>query len=225
MVCCKQPFSLSNVLSLFLINKRHRLLSSLQHLVGSVLAKREEIAETKEPLLLLVLVMQCITLNRYFCSSQLDQIVKKMLHYIQHYLPFTRCAASAVTSRLTSTWCSTHIRAAALRKKGLKRGNDSMLCSGPFHIDGDSKKSFVQWCLETSDQATQDLRLQLLMVVIQGQVRRNISTDCDHLLPLCQICCYSKWLQDAHWLLQQISLPCCEWQLFVSSLFYNETEL
>ena len=42
-----------------------------------------------------------------------------------------------------------------------------ILCPGHFHLDEDSKTSFVQGCLETSDQAAQetDLRLQLLKVV------------------------------------------------------------
>ena len=74
------------------------------------------------------------------------------------------------------------------------------MCPGHFHADEDSKKSFVQGCLETSDQAAQetDLRLQLLKVVVEGQDEWNNSTDGDDLLPLCPISCCSKWLQDVH---------------------------
>ena len=59
------------------------------------------------------------------------------------------------------------------------------MCPGHFHAHEDSKKSFVQGCLETSDQAAQetDLRLQLLKVVVEGQDEWNNSTDGDDLLP------------------------------------------
>ena len=66
------------------------------------------------------------------------------------------------------------------------------------------------WRLLTRLLRKTDLMLQFLNAVVEGKDGWNNSTDCDDLLPLCQISCFSKWLQDIHQALQQIPLPRCE---------------